>query len=215
VQRKKQLVVPVITARSRGRLRATLRELVYAATSVLALSLSARIKVIAPFTPVPFTLQTMALHYLLFMHGARAWRYIATYILLGLAGLPVFAYGGGLAYVLSPTFGYIAGFVVGTLIAGKLLPEGTLSARRGLLAGSAQLMTIYALGASWLATWYVLVRGISPLQAFLTAVVTGIMPFVLWDAVKLCLAIPLSRLTVAAYYALLRRLRSSSLLRQH
>ncbi|MEM0247313.1 MAG: biotin transporter BioY, partial [Desulfurococcaceae archaeon] len=100
MQRKKQLVVPVITARSRGCLRATVRELVYAATSVLALSLSARIKVIAPFTPVPFTLQTMALHYLLFMHGARAWRYIATYILLGLAGLPVFAYGGGLAYVL-------------------------------------------------------------------------------------------------------------------
>lgn len=77
------------------------------------LSLSARVKLVAPITLVPFTLQTMTLHYLLFIHGARAWRYVATYVLLGLAGLPIFAYGGGLAYVLSPTFGCLIGFIFG------------------------------------------------------------------------------------------------------
>lgn len=207
---RKQLTVPVITAKSRSSLKAVIRELVCATTSVLALFLGARIKIIAPFTLVPFTLQTATLHYLLFIHGARTWRYVAVYVLLGLAGLPVFAYGGGLGYMLSPTFGYLIGFVVGTLMAGKLLPKGTLSARRGLLAGSVQLIVIYATGSLWLTAWYVLVKSVTPLQALITAVVTGILPFVVWDVIKLCLAIPLSRLTIAVYYALVKRFRDLS-----
>lgn len=215
MRRKKQLVVSVTAVKSLHSLKATMKELVCAVTSVLVLSLGARIKVVAPFTPVPFTLQTMALHYLLFIHGAKAWKYVATYVLLGLAGVPVFAYGGGLTYVLSPTFGYITGFVVGTLIAGKLLPQGTLSAKRGLLAGSIQLLVIYAAGALWLTAWYMLIKGADPLQALVTAVVTGILPFAIWDVVKLCLAIPLSRSTIAAYYALVKRFQSRSSSRQH
>ncbi|MEM0218169.1 MAG: biotin transporter BioY, partial [Desulfurococcaceae archaeon] len=74
----------------------------------------------------------------------------------------------------------------------------------------AQLMIIYALGASWLTAWYAFVGGINLLQAIITAIVTGVMPFIPWDIVKLCLAIPLSRLTVVTSYALLRRLSSST-----
>ena len=35
---------------------------------------------------------------------------MASYILLGLLGLPVFSGGGGPGYVLYPTFGYLVGF---------------------------------------------------------------------------------------------------------
>ncbi|MEM0318202.1 MAG: biotin transporter BioY [Desulfurococcaceae archaeon] len=210
MRRRKQLVVPVVIAKSRSSQRFIVMELVRVAISVLTLSLGARIKITAPFTPVPFTLQTMVLHCLLFTNGAQAWRYVATYVLLGLIGAPVFAYGGGLAYVLSPTFGYLIGFIAGTLVAGRLVPKGTLSAKRGLIAGLAQLMIIYALGASWLTAWYAFVGGINFLQAIITATVTGVMPFIPWDIAKLCLAIPLSRLTVITSYALLRRLSSSA-----
>lgn len=42
------------------------------------------------------------------------------YILLGLAGLPVFDRGGGLAYLQQPSFGYLLGFVVGSWVCGWL-----------------------------------------------------------------------------------------------
>jgi biotin transport system substrate-specific component len=43
------------------------------------------------------------------------------YVVLGLAGLPIFANGGGPAYVLQPTFGYLLGFPVASFIAGKIV----------------------------------------------------------------------------------------------
>ena len=41
-------------------------------------------------------------------------------IFLGLAGLPIFTQGGGLAYVFQPTFGYIIGFAVGAYVTGVI-----------------------------------------------------------------------------------------------
>ena len=41
---------------------------------------------------------------------------IATYVALGLIGLPIFSGGGGIAYVLMPNFGFIIGFIVATVI---------------------------------------------------------------------------------------------------
>ena len=41
---------------------------------------------------------------------------IATYIALGLIGLPIFSGGGGLGYVLMPNFGFIIGFLIATVI---------------------------------------------------------------------------------------------------
>lgn len=38
------------------------------------------------------------------------------YIILGLAGLPVFAGGGGPSYVLQPSFGYLLGFAVTAVV---------------------------------------------------------------------------------------------------
>ena len=37
---------------------------------------------------------------------------VTAYVLLGLLGVPVFASGGGLAYLFQPTFGYLIGFIL-------------------------------------------------------------------------------------------------------
>ncbi len=42
------------------------------------------------------------------------------YILLGLAGLQVFSFGGGLEYMQQPTFGYLLGFIPGSWVCGFL-----------------------------------------------------------------------------------------------
>ena len=45
---------------------------------------------------------------------------VLLYVCLGLCGVPVFAMGGGLGYVLQPTFGYVMGFILGAYITGTL-----------------------------------------------------------------------------------------------
>lgn len=42
------------------------------------------------------------------------------YLLIGLLGFPIFAAGGGIGYVLRPTFGYLLGFVVAAWLTGFL-----------------------------------------------------------------------------------------------
>jgi len=199
--------LPAVKLKSAVLLKKLVRELVHTAIGVFLLAIGARVKFIAPFTLVPFTLQTMFLHYLLFIHGKRAWRYVAAYVLLGLAGIPVFAYGGGVLYVFSPTFGYLVGFVLGTLVAGLITPLGALSLKRGLTAGFTQLAIIYTMGATWLAVWYVLIRGFSFTNGLILAVVTGVLPFIAWDTLKLLTALALSRVTIAAYIRIYQKIK--------
>ena len=43
---------------------------------------------------------------------------VVTYIIIGLAGVPVFAAGGGIGYVLRPGFGFLLGFVFAAYLIG-------------------------------------------------------------------------------------------------
>ncbi len=74
-----------------------------------------------PFPFVPLTLQTflVVLSGLVLGPVAGAVSQVV-YIVMGLLGLPVFAGGGGLHYIFHPTFGFLAGFVPGAWIAGKM-----------------------------------------------------------------------------------------------
>lgn len=65
-----------------------------------------------PIMGVPFTLQ---LFFIMLAGQILKWHTAAfavmTYIVLGVLGLPVFAGGGGIGYILTPGFGYLLGFV--------------------------------------------------------------------------------------------------------
>lgn len=75
--------------------------------------------------PVPyldyFTLQFLFVILAGMLLGAR-WgaAAVGAYVALGLAGLPIFAAGGGLQYVLRPSFGYLLGFIVTAWLVGVL-----------------------------------------------------------------------------------------------
>jgi biotin transport system substrate-specific component len=75
-----------------------------------------------PLPLVPFSLQTLSVllsgSMLGPVYGAASQ---VLYLLMGLAGLPVFTKGGGLAYVFQPTFGYLLGFPVASFVAGALI----------------------------------------------------------------------------------------------
>ena len=85
---------------------------------------------------------------------------IGTYVLMGLVGIPVFASGGGPAYVLQPTFGYLVGFIVQGWLTGALVRRGVPTFRRALaacVAGMVVLSALYIIDAPigfWVAVWY-------------------------------------------------------------
>ena len=72
-----------------------------------------------PIGAVPITLQTLFVLLAGSLCGKRVGALSSLiYVALGLIGIPVFSAGGGFAYVLYPTFGYLVGFIFGGLIAG-------------------------------------------------------------------------------------------------
>jgi len=101
------------------------------------------------------------------------------YIALGALGFPVFSGGrGGLAHLIGPTGGYLAGYVLGAALA------GLLSRRRGwagaILGSALGFAAILALGVCGLK----LINGIT----WKAALGAGLLPFLPWDAAKAVLA---------------------------
>jgi len=116
--------------------------------AVMAVSAYIRI----PLGVVPLTLQSTAVliagYTLGPVQGAAA---AILYTAVGLAGLPVFASGGGPAYVLSPTFGYILGFTVCAWMTGFLARFNRRnSTMTAYLIMVACLSGIYLPGVLWL-----------------------------------------------------------------
>ncbi len=104
-----------------------------------------------PVPVCPFTLQvlftTLAGLILGKKYGALS---ILLYLILGLAGLPVFTAGGGFTYIFQPTFGYLLGFCFGTYVTGYIagcVPKPSLA--RLLCASFAGLFIIYLLGMAY------------------------------------------------------------------
>ena len=101
-----------------------------------------------PIPVVPFTLQylfTMLTGLLL--GGKLGCLSVCVYILLGLAGLPVFAQGGGIGYLFQPSFGYIIGFAVGAYATGVIANgKGVPSYPRLLAANFIGLGIVYFFG---------------------------------------------------------------------
>lgn len=78
--------------------------------------------------------------------GKTAALSVGCYVLLGLAGVPVFAAGGGIGYVLRPSFGYLIGFIAAAFVTGTLLRRVRLSYTSCLLSCLAGFAVTYAVG---------------------------------------------------------------------
>ncbi|MDP1729687.1 MAG: biotin transporter BioY [Devosia sp.] len=190
----------------------TARLLANLATVVLGtllLTLSAKISV--PVMPVPVTLQTFAVAALAAGFG---WRIgvatVALYLLEGLAGLPVFATGGGIDYVFRPSFGFLVGYLPMAYIIGRAADLGASGKVAILfLTMLAADAVVFAFGFAWLLVVVNLVvaqGGVVPgwLDAgnlVGSAFDGAVKPFVLWDGLKMAFA----ALSVAGAWRLVRR----------
>ena len=66
----------------------------------------------------------------LLLGSKRAFYSVTTYLVIGLVGFPVFARGGGPAYLIRPTFGFLLGFAFAAYAMGKVC-ESCIRQRSG------------------------------------------------------------------------------------
>lgn len=156
-----------------------LRQIALVLVGTVVIALSARIQV--PMWPVPMTLQTLAVLLIALSFGARlAAATLAAYLLQGAVGMPVFAGGGGIAFLVSPTAGYLFGFLAAAVIVGILADRDWHRSALGTLAAvGVGTILIYTLGVGWLAVHVGLIQAIS----------LGLVPFVAGDLVKIAIAV--------------------------
>ncbi len=87
------------------------------------IAVGAFIKVVIPTgaDTMNFTLQWFFVMLAAFLLGSkRAFTSVGVYLLIGLSGVPIFARGGGPAYLLRPTFGFLLGFFLASWVMGKI-----------------------------------------------------------------------------------------------
>lgn len=164
--------------------KSNLLDLVYIAMFAAIITICAQIQI--P-TTVPFTLQTFGVFA---AGGLLGWKRgtlsVIVYVLLGLAGVPVFAgFTGGIGILAGPTGGYIIGFIFTALIVGIMSDK--LGRKIWVLAVSMVLglLVCYAFGTAW---FMVTVEGGMGLYSALGLCVFPYLPF---DAAKIAVAVVL------------------------
>ena len=148
---------------------------------VALLALAARLEIPLPFSPVPVTAQTFAVLMIGAALGARLGAAtVAAYVVVGVAGMPVFAGGAtGASRLAGPTGGYLVGFIVAAAVVGWLAERGwTRTVPRTLASMAIGEAAIYAVGLVWLARFSL---PVGVLEA-------GLFPFVVGDLYKVALA---------------------------
>lgn len=127
------------------------RELAVCGLFASLIAAGAFIRITIPVQPFPmnFTLQWFFVLLAGLLLGPElASASVGTYLLVGLVGVPVFAAGGGPAYLIRPTFGFLLGFLLAAWVTGKACRRmGPASGfRQQLLPALAGLAAYYAVG---------------------------------------------------------------------
>lgn len=152
-----------------------------------------------PVSPVPISLGTLAIYFVLSVLGLKLGTMsVVIYVLLGLAGLPVFTgFTAGPGKLFGPTGGYIIGYIFMALICGffvdrfgQKLPLYFL----GMVLGTA---VCYLFGTLWLERLMEM--------TFAEAFAIGVLPYIAFDLIKLAAA-------MAVGFQVRRRLRRAGFL---
>jgi len=157
-------------------------EMILVSMFAALMAIFAQITIPLPISPVPITMQELAVCLAAAILGSRlALLSQLIYIAVGIIGMPVFSGGtAGLARLMGPTGGYITGFLLASYVIGKIVEQRPLpTIRRTFLAMLCGLLLIYTCGMLQLS----LVTGITLKAAFLS----GVIPFIGIAIIKIVL----------------------------
>ena len=127
-----------------------IKQLVLCAMFVSMIAIGAFITI--PIPTIPLTLQDLFVMLAGILLGPK-WGALASliYVMMGLSGLPVFTQGGGIAYVLKPTFGFLIGFSFCSWVTGTITHKSEQPGfKRILIACLAGIAVLYIFGTSYL-----------------------------------------------------------------
>ena len=147
----------------------------------ILLAISAKIQL--PFWPVPMTMQTFVIFLIGMTYSVRlSFITVSMYLFEGALGLPVFASGGGVAYLVGPTSGYLYGMLISSVVISYLANLGFsktyLKTSISLLIGS---FIIFLFGILYLG-WII---------GYEKAIIAGLLPFIPSEIFKIALAVSL------------------------
>ncbi|MEO8636052.1 MAG: biotin transporter BioY [Gemmatimonadales bacterium] len=148
-------------------------------SGAVIVALSAQVAVPLPLSPVPLTLQGLAVVLVGGLFGAAAGAgAMVLYLVAGAFGAPVFALGAsGLPRLLGLTGGYLLAFPLAAIVTARLAVRGQLI--RSILAAAAGTLAIHLGGWAQLT----LLTGNAE-----RAVTIGVIPFLVPDGMKVLLA---------------------------
>ncbi len=161
----------------------------YSMTSIALMA--AVICVVGPFTlpigPVPITLAPLAILLSVYILGTKKGTIaLLIYLLIGAVGVPVFSgFTGGVGKLAGPTGGYLIGYIFFALIAGWFIHRFYDKVVIQFLGMVLALAVLYAFGTAWLAY--------SAGMTFGAALAVGVLPFIVFDLIKIVIAIVLGR----------------------
>lgn len=151
--------------------------------------------VIAPFSvpiflsPVPITFTNLVLYISIGILGYKLGTIsYLLYLLLGLVGLPVFSsFGSGIGKLVGPTGGYLIGFIFLTFIGGLIMEKMEYKfffILSGMIVGT---IFVYLFGSLWL-SYSSLWLSYSAHISFSKALALGVLPYILFDCIKIAVA---------------------------
>ncbi|MDR2509045.1 MAG: biotin transporter BioY [Spirochaetaceae bacterium] len=174
---------------------------VFTALFAALISVSGVVAIPAGPLGVPIVMQNM----MVVLSGALlggAGGAVSVFIFLaaGALGLPVFSGGtGGIAKLLGPTGGFLAGYFFASLVTGLILGMPRIEKPKkaayiiklplGILAG---MLVVFFFGVPWLARSIMLSGGKSFTEALAPAIMAGVIPFIPGEIIKLAISIPLA-----------------------
>lgn len=180
------------------------KEMVLCGVLAAITAVCAQISIPTPFSPVPVTLQVLAVFLSAAVLGSRLGAISQiVYISMGAIGLPVFAhFSGGLQILTGITGGYLLSYPLAAYITGKIIEfnkntNAKTAIIKNFLGMSMGLLVIYVLGC----VQFSILTGNTITQS----IVLTIVPFIIPDIIKILIASSLAlSLQKATKYSLSR-----------
>jgi biotin transport system substrate-specific component len=163
----------------------SVKPIVYSALFIALISIGAMIAI--PVGPVPIVLQNMfVLLAGLILPPAWAAGCVAVYLLMGFAGLPVFAGGtSGIGKVVGPTGGYLLSYLPAAFLTSVISGRDEKRVIRDSVATITGMAVIYLFGVPWL-KWVLAI-------SWSKALAVGMYPFLAGAVVKMIAAVIIAR----------------------
>lgn len=167
------------------------RDLIFISLFTALAAAGAFLRIPLPFLNITFQM-LFALLAGIILGPARGMIAMTIYMLLGLAGLPVFSAGGGLGYVTQPSFGFIIAFIPGAFTSGYIFNR--LNAKpylKTLLSFCAGTAVVYAIGILYM--YLILKFYLSKPGTALLSTLLSMLPYIAKDIILALMASSMGR----------------------